>query len=511
MESLLVNLNKKKRDGKTIGIDDYDITNNQEEEEDEEYEEYEEEEEERSDREYSGQTACEQLFQKSPDMDAVEQQMSGLTIKDYQRTRYFGASAGIHLLEKNVLFRNKKLHFKSEPSWFIQKVNDDEEEHVIVKSEEIYQPQQINVVKGPLPTRIKLFEDVPLMTPELLDLFVYLYFTQVHIYGPLINKVEFLEQYYFQNPSAPDEYLLYAIAYIGSQLFTPKESEMAESDMVQIKECLKDKAFQILGIAYKRPYVSTVQSLLVLTSHVIDDQDADDEDTGHWIIAGLAIRLAQDLGLHIDCSQWKIPPYEIELRRRIWYTCYFVDRWIGAQLGRPLSIIDDDFDVILPTPYELETKVARTRSEITPILLVEADAALQQRLPVYNHFSYLVTLTHILGQVLIGQYSTLNKRNRSVEFVNCMEQNLHMWRQSLPKEMFSVHDKHHAPQYSLMQLVYYTVIIFIYRPFISTTAENKELAFKALGICTSAANSLMNAALSVDNCSLANAPWNLTV
>lgn len=201
----------------------------------------------------------------------------------------------------------------------------------------------------------------------------------------------------------------------------------------------------------------------------------------------------------------------MELRRRIWYTCYFVDRWIGAQLGRPLSIIDDDFDVVLPTPYELETKVARTRSEITPILLVEADSALQQRLPVYNHFSYLVTLTHILGQVLIGQYSTLNKRNRSVEFVNCMEQNLHMWRQSLPKEMFSVHDKHYAPQYSLMQLAYYTVIIFIYRPFISTTAENKELAFKALGICTSAANSLMNAALSVDNCSLANAPWNLAV
>lgn len=187
MESLLVNLNKKKGGGKATEIDDYGITNNQEE--DGEYEEYEEEEEHSSnneddskriqhkhlqDIEYPGQNACEQLFQKSPDMDAVEQQMSGLTIKDYQRTRYFGASAGIHLLEKNVLFRNKKLHFKREPSWFIQKVNDDEEEHVIVKSEEVYQPQQINVVKGPLPTRIKLFEDVPLMTPELLDLFVYL-------------------------------------------------------------------------------------------------------------------------------------------------------------------------------------------------------------------------------------------------------------------------------------------------------------------------------------------------
>lgn len=91
-----------------------------------------------------------------------------------------------------------------------------------------------------------------------------------------------MEQYYFQNPCAPDEYLLYAIAYIGSQLFTPKESEMTESDITQIRECLRDKAFQILGIVYKRPYVSTVQSLLVLTSYVMNDQEIDDEDTSHW-------------------------------------------------------------------------------------------------------------------------------------------------------------------------------------------------------------------------------------
>lgn len=190
MESLLVNLNKKKEDGKNIELDDYDNNNNQEEEEYEEEEEEEEEREGRSDnnedclksiqhkhlqdREHPWQNTCEQLFQKLPDIDAVQQQMNGLTIKDYQRTRYFGASAGIHLLEKNPLFRNKKLHFKSEPSWFLQKVNDDEEEHVIVKSEEIYQSQQINVVNGPLPTRMKIFEDVPLMTLELLDLFVYL-------------------------------------------------------------------------------------------------------------------------------------------------------------------------------------------------------------------------------------------------------------------------------------------------------------------------------------------------
>lgn len=44
---------------------------------------------------------------------------------------------------------------------------------------------------------------------------------------------------------------------------------------------------------------------------------------------------AQDLGLHRSSARWRLPEHEIELRRRVWYSVYGVDREMSAALGRP--------------------------------------------------------------------------------------------------------------------------------------------------------------------------------
>jgi hypothetical protein len=38
------------------------------------------------------------------------------------------------------------------------------------------------------------------------------------------------------------------------------------------------------------------------------------------------------------------PPADIELRNRIWWTIYNLDRSLAAAIGRPLSIVDSDID-----------------------------------------------------------------------------------------------------------------------------------------------------------------------
>ncbi|PKS11766.1 hypothetical protein jhhlp_001059 [Lomentospora prolificans] len=68
----------------------------------------------------------------------------------------------------------------------------------------------------------------------------------------------------------------------------------------------------------------------------------------HWL--GIAIRMGQDLGLYLDSGPW--PVVEGEMRKRVWWTLYALDRSLGLELGRPVAIDDDDCDVPLPAPVD---------------------------------------------------------------------------------------------------------------------------------------------------------------
>ncbi|KAI9256919.1 fungal-specific transcription factor domain-containing protein [Sporodiniella umbellata] len=448
------------------------------------------------------QAQCPTHFQIPDELEVIEHQMNGLKIKDYQRTRYMGSSSGMHLVNIDILKNHAKLRFMHSPSWFIQKLNEEEDEHVIMKTKEISPPQEMEA-SGPNPDRIKLFEDIPMLDAELLDGLIEIFFKRFHASCPIINKIEFLEQYYYHNPSPPDKYLMCSIAFMASIISDNEDfaDRLQEEEFMELKEQLKTKAYQIISVVHKRPFISTIQSFLMLSLYAEDEVSNEDEDMSHWLFSGIAIRLAQDMGLHLDCSNWQIPPQEIELRRRLWYACYIIDRWISAQLGRPLCIIDKEFDVKLPSDRELDTSTARTRCHNKPQPLLEAEYHLQQGTPLYYSFSRFVGVTEVLGQVLEALYSTKNKQSRKKDVIQTLENSLDNWRQIFANEILPA-----VADYSLLQIAYFTVLIFIYRPFIKET-EDTELTVKALSICTNAANQILSAAEATDHRTLVNAPW----
>src|SRR5205823_2500867 len=53
-----------------------------------------------------------------------------------------------------------------------------------------------------------------------------------------------------------------------------------------------------------------------------------------WVYIGLAIRIAQDMGLHRDSAKWSLDEKQTEVRKRTWWACYTFDRFISAGLGR---------------------------------------------------------------------------------------------------------------------------------------------------------------------------------
>jgi hypothetical protein len=105
-------------------------------------------------------------------IESLQQQMNNLTVKDYQNIRYIGSSSGMHLIDQDLLKNNRKVQLFDKPSWFVQKLNDDIEENVIMKAKEIQQTQNTQL-NGPIPERIKIFEDMTLITHEIADLLIF--------------------------------------------------------------------------------------------------------------------------------------------------------------------------------------------------------------------------------------------------------------------------------------------------------------------------------------------------
>lgn len=67
-----------------------------------------------------------------------------------------------------------------------------------------------------------------------------------------------------------------------------------------------------------------------------------------WSMTSLAVRLAQGMGLHRDGSLFDLPPFETEMRRRLWWALITLDLRSGEELGTDMVIPDGGFDTHLP-------------------------------------------------------------------------------------------------------------------------------------------------------------------
>jgi hypothetical protein len=69
-------------------------------------------------------------------------------------------------------------------------------------------------------------------------------------------------------------------------------------------------------------------------------------------VIGLSIRHATALGLHLRCGVKEISDLDKELRVRVWWSLYSLERLLGEYTGRPSCI--SDFDISTPLPLNLD-------------------------------------------------------------------------------------------------------------------------------------------------------------
>lgn len=210
-----------------------------------------------------------------------------------------------------------------------------------------------------------------------------------------------------------------------------------------------------------------VQAGLLMTMYL--DMDSGDVDSIQWHVLGKSIRMAQDLGLHRSCKHWQLPPSEIETRHRVFFACYILDRWIGARAGKPLTILDRDFDTTIPSPYEINDDDNDNDIDNDNDNVINDDKK-KTKEPIYRVFVLWIKLTEILGRVLKALYAPsarISNENANLDdptILVVFNRRLSLWKASLDDSLndFFLPHSQKGKYLFIYQFNYYYYFCFTY-------------------------------------------------
>ncbi|KAF2720932.1 hypothetical protein K431DRAFT_285401 [Polychaeton citri CBS 116435] len=67
-----------------------------------------------------------------------------------------------------------------------------------------------------------------------------------------------------------------------------------------------------------------------------------------WTLTGLVVRIAQTMGIHRDGTHFGLTPFEVEMRRRLWWQVCILDTRASEDHGCDPTIIEQAFDTKMP-------------------------------------------------------------------------------------------------------------------------------------------------------------------
>lgn len=123
-----------------------------------------------------------------------------------------------------------------------------------------------------------------------------------------------------------------------------------------------------------------------------------DLHTQPWYWSGIAVSHCQIMGLHRPPATMN-PQSSTETRqrsiwRRLWWCCFFRDRWLSLTLGRPLRINIDDCTVAMPEAADLLVDVADMPGSLAATYIPADFSQLAQ------DWALLMQVSRLLGDVL---------------------------------------------------------------------------------------------------------------
>jgi hypothetical protein len=175
----------------------------------------------------------------------------------------------------------------------------------------------IRVTSGnsnPHPETAAKCEAPPGLQAELVEQLVNRYFEGPGMRFPVISRADFLHS------GSLTPLLLYTICGVAA-LAHDVPSNILRTIKQLIAHAMRDDE------AMSRSSLQTIQGLLLYSYAFELERGAAASRT--WFCLGMAVRMAQDIGLHRETPGTSL--YDLEQRRRIWAGCILTDRWMSAR------------------------------------------------------------------------------------------------------------------------------------------------------------------------------------
>ncbi|KAL8286842.1 hypothetical protein RQP46_003848 [Phenoliferia psychrophenolica] len=411
-------------------------------------------------------------------------------------------SSGLYLISKSARYKDFFWQFPSAGVW------PPTDGRVLKTENEIL---QLTDAEDPLPDRQT--------QQHLLDL----YWCYVHPHFPILYKISFMRQYRhsMSNPNSTEPSTpagsgkvpmvlllsMFALASRYSDLDPPR----SDGKYWTAGQEYLDKAKRILNYDYGSSKLVSVQALLLMAYREIGTGAM----SASWLFTGMAIRMAQDLGLFRDVEKWFLPVQrfsheEKQTRKRVWWGCIILDRYTASYIGRPGTIHERDYDTSFPSEdepdeHEQWKPLRPDGSEWTSAPKPDSDQPRAMPLarypPTKSHTlscfnaagALAVIINRIIGNIYAIRVRVLGQSSETL--LSLLDQSLASWYLALPPHLsYNPASKKVPPPHVLsLHLQFYSALILLHRPFIpGQNSETSPTHFPSHSICTTSANAIAN-------------------
>ncbi|KAI8334368.1 fungal-specific transcription factor domain-containing protein [Chlamydoabsidia padenii] len=403
--------------------------------------------------------------------------------------RYLGKSSGFYLLQKSRTYHHGAFHLSSNQqrgsSFYNGKLSSSTS-----SSPSISSPcsSSSTIAANHRPTTIDPY-DLP--SPRLSTILIRLYFQHFYPVLPIFYQRQLSSS--LDDPAEPiSPLLLNAIYAVASRVCDDVEVRSDPARPETAGEVFFERAKCLLDSQYDIPRISTVQALLLLSSH----QQGTMKSARAWLYSGMAFRMALDLGLNRNCDHWQIPADEKERRKRVFWCSYACDIMASATYGRSSIFEESDCDIPFPTIEDNEIPVYPpfndSASQPGPLLTL----------------SHLVKICDILGHVLKNIYYAKALKHADIrhigQIVSSLTGRLSHWYKNLPPALAidesnnpssSSHNTHYPICVAQLHMVYHTTVILLHRLFIpNNTSDLSPESISEYNTCAVSATAIMNIA-----------------
>ncbi|KAJ7766656.1 fungal-specific transcription factor domain-containing protein [Mycena metata] len=201
-----------------------------------------------------------------------------------------------------------------------------------------------------------------------------------------------------------------------------------------------------------------------------------------WLLAGVGMRMAQQMGAHRRSRYSVASKIEAELLRRVFWFLVSMDTILSSAFGRPAATTSEDYDVDLPMEVDDEYWDAPHNFQQPTNKTAQATYAT----------SYL-KLMEIFNRAQRTIYPVKVGKECGPEAVAELDSALNIWVDSIPSHLRwdSNREGIFLDQSASLYITYYYVQILIHRPFIPIPGKTPvtHSHFPSLAICANSARS----------------------